>query len=293
MSEFNFDNMKNVEIPDLWVKNTISMTPKKPEKTFSFRRRMVLAFSCVSFLLVCLISTSVFCFVATNDDIVLATENTSSHNLSTDSNSMAHSNTEKNTEVTEIINSESELQPTENQELSEETMKESQEETTGDENKKPDSNKENNKKPNSDRIPSSPNGVPSAKPDSSSGSLNSGSSDPNGYPSKDEKPEVEENTDPPVEDYWMQHYFPTELVEENEPVYCKIYSVDDEKYLGNPDFNDEKYRAEIFITSSQYIYARYYPVKEGLLTKNGDYIIYFCRQNGEVLCYEEYTVSIF
>ena len=75
MSEFNFDKMKNLEIPDTWVDGALNVPPKKklPVICVNFRR-VATAVACL--LVVCLVGFIPFIINPDNDILPVATKST-------------------------------------------------------------------------------------------------------------------------------------------------------------------------------------------------------------------------
>lgn len=68
MSEFNFDNMKNVDIPDSWIDGALNVPPDTEHPVPFLKHSKVIAFA-ASIVLVC--SLSVVLFFVTNDNPVV------------------------------------------------------------------------------------------------------------------------------------------------------------------------------------------------------------------------------
>ncbi len=265
MSEFHFEKMQNLDIPDEWAEKTI-LTATKLESTKNRNipyNRYVVSFASVVLVVV----LSVVVFMLTRDNSTV---------LSVDTNKESAIVQKNETKISSSIQSTVETShPTQVQteEITEETCNEYIEETIFEE----------------------PPEVSESQNSNPSGSSNSGStSKPNGSSSSSSnnyKPVPPPNyvETQPATDYeeWLYSYhfhniFMLEDLAEDRKVYCKIYSEDEGRFLGDPDLFSDEHLTEYKFINDTYCEYRYYPIHIGVLTKNGVYKSYFYNSRGEI-----------
>ena len=272
MSEFKFDKLKNYQAPDEWAQRVIDTVNEEKTVPIYHTRCFRATIVCVCMILVCVLSFT-FCLQVLDETIIPSVNVNETFVSSTKTqNATLYEPDETQKE------SENELfsDPTEN-----ETEDETKTSTDSTENVKP-----TNKKP--EKETQKPEVVkPTKKPQSSK-------------PSETQKPQKPESTTPYIE--------PTEapiedrvncstIIEKSKlstgNVYCRVYDCDDDVYLGDDDIFSSQHLAEIYGSTDSSYYIRYFPVKSGVITKNGEYIVMFYDSNGKNLKSFGFTVKEF
>ncbi len=169
MSEFNFNKLKNHEIPDSWISGALNVPPEKEKTPFIFRKTPQMIAFAATFVVVCALSVTLFIF--TQKGAVLPTSNETQNTIET------AIETKTQTEETDdpAANEVETTAPTELAEAAEESVEESH---------------SPNEESNPSIIPSTPS-VPSTKPttpptesDSSQSDVTEDSENPTLKPSK-------------------------------------------------------------------------------------------------------------
>lgn len=272
MSEFNFDKLKNYDAPNEWAERVIkTANSKKKERTF-FTRGYRVAMLCICLILMCVMGFTV-CLQALDEGFILPV-NVEETVVSTKIPHMDNVNVNVSDNDDDDFDNDSETEPEEETQELEPTEKETQKvEPTK---KKPE--KETQKV---DKV------KPTKKPQSSK-------------PSETQKPHKPESTKPYIE--------PTEMPIENKvvcsatidkskmsgsSVYCRIYDCEDDIYLGSDDMFSSQNLADVYGSSDNELFVRIYPVKRGLITENGEYIVMFYDESGKNLKTFGFTVKDF
>lgn len=261
MSEFNFDKLKNYEAPESWAQKAIKAANEQEKDRFYFFRvyRVAIVFACL--ILFCVISFTV-CLQIIDDSIItpVNVEET------TDSTKISH--LEKQTENEYEIFAE---------DLTDE-VEETKEKATEKEIQKP----EQTQKPTQ----SSEKVKPTKKPQKEKETQNS--------ENIESTLPYSEPTEKPIEQTVMcSTIIEKNKISENTDFYCRIYDCDDDIYLGDDDIFSSQHLAEIYGSSDSGVYVRYYPVKSGVITENGEYIVMFYDENGKNLKTFGFTVNEF
>lgn len=169
MSEFNFDNMKNVDIPDSWIDGALNIPPKATPTPFVYRYSKIIAFA-ASIVLVC--SLSVALFFVTNDNPVvppIKNDETECNTFAQEAYSTAESSVgviikeTRNNNTTEVVQTDEETvfeSSTENKKPTSFKL----EKTEPTEFCKPSTNGSIENDEDDGRIPSNPDSAPDSKP---------------------------------------------------------------------------------------------------------------------------------
>ena len=262
MSEFKFDKMKNLDIPDEWAENTIKKANKMNKSEFIFDTRYVRIAAYMSMLVIVLIGVFTFSLPQSNVDIKCATEKTELTSLNNNNNSVVMS--QQSTDGELIVES---LSQSEN-----ETVNEIDNDTDTDNN-----GLEPNESVNNEDGSSNSNSFPSS------------GGKPNNKPPQYEETQSETEYWEWLYSYHFRNIFMLEDLAEDRKVYCKIYSEDEGRFLGDPDLFSDEHLTEYEFINDTYCEYRYYPIHLGVLTKNGVYTSYFYNSSGEIF----YTNSFF
>lgn len=290
MSEFNFDNMKNVDIPDSWVDGALNIPPENKTPIPFLKYSKIIAFAS-SIVLVCSISVALF-FITNSSVAVPSVKNTetecstisqtNSQNVVNTENVTEKNEQKDNTDATEVeteTDSQAEeetIEPTENQNPTEKEKPDSDV-------VKPDSGKpkptENKEKPNKPTKP-----IPTEKPTESF----TGDSPP-----EDSPPDYEELS-------YISGFSNRRITAEihfsdfSSSVYCRIY--DSKGHLvGDNDLYSSKREAiqsdKISSESSEYFSYDYNVDNLGEILEKGNYEVVFYNEIGYFLCTGFITIS--
>lgn len=260
MSEFNFDKLKNIDIPTTWVDKALDVSPKtdKPPVVFLNFKRFATAVACL--LVVCFVALIPFLFKNSNN--LLSVEPTDKNNGSaTDTSWVQGENDDKQQSATsnETINQTTATE-----------QKPTQSETKP---SKPDPTEDSNQ---SSGQTSTPSGVPSDKPtqapteeptDSPTGS--------GGYGNYD---------GPSIEGMLLEGFVSAGKMAGSSKIYCAIY----DSKTGLPAFSDNlySYKYEAYFwdhptneSEESKLYVMYELGKSNLPLKQGTYNYYFVNEN--------------
>lgn len=281
MSEFKFDKLKNYEAPDEWAERVIKTANSKKKEKIYFTRGYRVAIICVCLILMCVMGFTVCLQVL--DEAIIVPVNVEETVDSTKTPHMDNINVnipnkngedfeeETKTDATEI-DKEKETQATEPNKKEttnvEPTKKKPEKETQKVDKvkptKKPQSPEQNDKEPQK----------PSQKPESTT-------------------PYVEP-TETPIENKVVcTTTIGKNMISSSDAIYCRIYDCDDDVYLGDENIYSSQHLAQIYGSSEDNYYIRYFPVKRSVITKNGEYIVMFYDENGENLKTFGFTVNDF
>ncbi len=306
MSEFNFDNMKNVDIPDSWIEGALKVPKNIQRPTPFLKHSKIIAFA-ASIVLVC--SISVALFFVTNDNPVVPpikydeTEcNTFAHKKdSTVENSVGETTreTHKNNKSTEVVQSDVETvleSSTENKKPT--SFKPEKTEPT--EVTKPTTNVSTEKDEDDGRIPSNPDSAPDSKPDSNPNKprpTQSGGKPTT--PPATENGEQESPPDPPeTEGSYVKSYesgiITAKIHKEDlsEMMYCRIYDKNG-NIIGDSNLFSNSKRAQIVMESEgsdgfeqadDYNTVEYNTERIGTNLGAGTYRVVFYGKNGVDIC---------
>ncbi|MBQ4128620.1 MAG: hypothetical protein IJD68_02480 [Ruminococcus sp.] len=281
MSEFNFDKLKNLDIPQSWVDSALDV-PKIKEKSpvvfINFRR----VISAVAILLVvCVVCLSPLFFKNSNDILPIASNNPTEQTNSSQYDETTKTEAENNTDATEKIETQTPTRESKTNLLTESTEKSTDSPTQAQTEKVTPT-----KKPQSEPI-EDPSGQPS---------------NPNGSVLPD-GPEGETDAPGAEGDYGnlsgivLEGFTKDSCLTGSGNVYCSIY----EYRTGSPTWSGNLYvpkfeaDIEIYYTpqdqSDRDVYLSYNMENSGLLLKPGKYRYYFVNENGTQLYTSIFSVS--
>ena len=280
MSEFKFDKMKNLDIPDEWAENTITSISKldnSKEKHIPYRRYVI---SFASFIFVMVISVVVF--MVTNNNNLLSTSQIKDETVSVNQTEISTKNKE-NVETSAPTQMQTELST---EESTEETdLTENDNEYT--ENDYPDEYEDPDES-GSQSNDSSGVSNPAMKPNGSSdGSFNN------------IKYIVAPDYDPdksPEEKYLYTSFLPYPYVGPatgDEIFYCKILNKGEKFSFQDPDFYDESRIVGVYETDEKFITIRFCAGKNGGVTKNGEYDFYVYDTDGVIQSIDRVRITWF
>lgn len=300
MSEFNFDKMRNFKAPDEWAEKTISIVNEKRRARYYRMKKMRICAACLCLIILCMFSFT-FCIKVLGESFITPV-NVDETVTKTDSedrpikdgreNSIWDDEEEfyeesKETSVTEAettsLTEETRVKETDKTEALNEKEKETQ-------------------KPTSAKNPSKTEKDPQSKPNKpNNNSAVRPTQKPAQKPSADNKPKPTqappvdiEPTETPIEYRVVcSTIIDKSLISSNDVVYCRIYDCDNDVYLGDDDIFSSQHMAENYGSSDSGYYVRYYPVKRGVITSNGEYIVMFYDAKGKNLKTFGYTVKEF
>lgn len=274
MKKVNFNNLDNIQIPEAWTKNALSLPhtlENKKNVVFfgKFSKNLALV---ASLVLVCALSVSLFIFTQKGD--ILNTQKPSQNSESTTFTQTEP--TEETVDDTKKPTTPSTTKPT----------------TSGD--------KETTSTENSDFLKpaggssNKPNGgqTPTQKPAGPSGTPNSGtpgdSQTPTQKPTTTEPPEEPPNGAEFEFDGKITVEFPKSYLSGNGNVYCQIYDAYGTP-LGDSDPYSDTHRALLKLSStgnssSSYVTATYNIDKGGFALSKGTYRYCFYNEDGEPIC---------
>lgn len=265
MSEFNFDKLKNYEAPNEWAEKVIKTANEKEKEKIYFTRGYRVAVICVCLILLCVMGFTV-CLQVLDETIIVpvnveetvdSTKNPHMDNINVNITDKSDEDFEeesksdkKETQLTESIEKETEKVEPAKKKSEKETQKVDKESPT----KKPQSTKSIDKETQK----------PQTKPESTT-------------------PYVEP-TETPIENKVVcTTTISKNLITDSDAIYCRIYDCDDDVYLGDENIYSSQHLAQIYGNSEESYYIRYFPVKNGVITKNGEYIAMFYDENGKNL----------
>ncbi len=152
MSEFNFNKLKNHEIPDSWISGALNVPPEKEKTPLIFSKAPKMLAFAATFVVVCALSVTLFIF--TQKGAVLPTSNETQNTIET------AIETKTQTEETEdpAVNAVETTAPTKPSEATEESIEESH---------SPNGESKPSIIPSTPSVPSTKPTTPSTEPDSS------------------------------------------------------------------------------------------------------------------------------
>lgn len=302
MSEFNFDKMRNFKAPDEWAEKTISIVSEKKRARYYHIKRLRICVACICLILLCMFSFT-FCIRILGNSFITPV-NVEETVTKTDSEDRPIKDGRENSiwDDDEFYEESNETSVTEVETTS------STEETRVNETIKKESSKnkvekeKETQKPTSAKKPSKTEKVPQNKPNQPNNKpVVRPTQKPAQKPSTDNKPKPTqappvdiEPTETPIEYRVVcSTIIAKSLMSENDVVYCRIYDCDNDVYLGDDDIFSSQHMAENYGSSDSGYYIRYYPVKRGVITSNGEYIATFYDENGKNLKVYGFTVTQF
>ena len=286
MKKVNFNNLDNIQIPETWTKNALSLpetleNKKKVAFFGKFSKNLALV---ASLVLVCALSVSLFIFTQKGDIL-----NSQKPSQAIESTTVAQTQqpTQSESKISSVTETQEETQETESSastEPTEETTEKTNAPTT----------------PNTEKPTSSGDKETTSTENSDSSNPNGGSSNkPNGGQTPTQKPTPtvsetappEEPPDGPAVEFYdkITVEFPSSYLTGNGNVYCQIYDAYGTP-LGDSDPYSDSHRALLKLSSSEntacssYITSTYYIDKVGFSLSNGTYRYCFYNENGEPIC---------
>lgn len=270
MSEFNFDKLSNLEIPEKWVDNTLN-APKIPQKStpvFINLKKPMTAVACL--MVVCLVGFSLFIFKPDKNILPVDTEATqSTENSLIISPTMAQESTTKQngikaiteaTEETHLNNTESK-KPIENTSFSTEA-----DETVNEPNKPEESPTAATPEPTENVEPSAPDVIPPT----------------------DNSANDSSNPEYSVGDCLVA-ISPGYLVG-NGNIYCRIYNSNHE-YIGDKNIFSDQHLARFYSGFGSTYYYYYNPIKAGLILEPDTYTYSFYNEHTVPICKAKIVIS--
>ncbi|MBQ7133139.1 MAG: hypothetical protein IJO20_01435 [Ruminococcus sp.] len=270
MSEFNFDKLSNLEIPEKWVDNTLSAssTSKESAPAFINIRKTMTAFAC--FLVVCLVGFSLFTFKPDKNMLPVDTTPTQSTESSADINPTTEKENETVQKDTQTVTEATEKPNADRAEL-----------------KKPTENTSTATQP--DEIVSETNEPENLPTDATQESTE---------PQEPSLPEVifpdngspEDSSDP---DYSVGDCLvgisPGYLVG-NGNIYCRIYNSNHE-YIGDNNIFSDQHLAHFYSGFGSTYYYYYNPIKSGLVLEPDTYTYSFYNEHNVPICRAKIVIS--
>lgn len=272
MSEFNFDKLKGIDIPDSWVSGALEVPKTSQTPPIIKRFPKTLAFV-ATLVIVCSLSVTLFIF--TQKDNIQPTSNTTTPTSQTEANTTQEPhNTESNEDPTNNSISSESSEPT----LEPEETQVEKTESTQTQTEKPTSTQaqEETKKPT--QIPSQkPTQKPSQKP-TQKPTLPPNPTELPLAPDSPSEPAIEEPSEV-INTYYISVMaeFPKSLVTDSGKIYCKV-SDSSGRLLGNQNLYANEHLTELSFIP--YACARYYPYRYNLITKSGYYTFCFYNSDG-------------
>ncbi len=297
MSEFNFDKMKNIDIPESWVDGALNVEKEPKSPVLFLKYSKIIAFA-ASIVLVCCLSVALF-FITNRNEAVppvknIETECNTQVQISSSNTEITENVTEKMTQSDNTDSTETETQP-----VTEvlETVEATEEKEISNDDGESSSNSE----------PLKPNQNP----------VNPGSSKPKPTENKEkptkpkptekptEEPVVDEppqDSPPDDEDYlsYISEFANGKITAEihysdfSESIYCRMY--DSKGYLvGDNDLYSSKREAiqseKVSVESDEYFSYEYNIDNLGENLKKGRYEVVFYNEKGYYLCTGYITIS--
>lgn len=289
MSEFKFDKMKNLEIPDEWAEKTIS-TVSKLKNTSKMNipySRYALSFASIVFV----VMLSVVVFMLTQNILspdyekkdkstiaVTQTEFSTIHQSNVETSVQTDIQTQSSTEECTEDDNEyiDDTNPDEYEDPDESSNNSSSNNQNPDSPNNPNVEPNNGLKPNTPAEPSGkPNGIPSDP-----------ACKPNGSGNTKYTVAPDLDTDkPPEEKYLYTSFLPYPYVGPatgDEIFYCKILNREEEFNFDDPDLYDESRKVLVYSSNENIVTIRFCAGKNGGVTKNGDYDFYVYDANGVI-----------
>lgn len=275
MKDFDFDKLKNIEIPDTWVSGAMNV-PQKPNFVAVFVKK-VLPIAAI-FVLVLTLSFFVF-YLIKDDSIKTAPQGVVHHTIGTDNSDIADTKTETQASNTLIDETKSE-NVVQTQANTKPDIKETQ--------SKPEKPQKPTKSPTDVNNPNSSN----PKPTQSQGSTPS--SKPSEKPKPTTKPSV--SVDPteaptlptekpvkPQEIISCKGVFSESLLKGCDEVYFSIRKLDMNDYEVDVEVETKKYPVTDIEVKDNKVYAKYYPSTQTQINQSGYYVFCFYNNQGEVV----------
>ena len=297
MSEFKFDKMKNLDIPDEWAENTITSISKSDnskEKHIPYSR-YVISFASLVFVVV----ISVVVFMMTNNDLFLSqtkdetvsvkqteisTKNQSNVETSAPTQMQTESPTEECKEETDLTENDNEYTENDYPDEYEDPDESGSQNNDSSGNSNPGDSiqqggSSNALKPNKSEYPFKNPHYASARP---SGSSNSDpSSKPNSSVSSEYIVVPDYDTDKPAEEKGIHTFLSVnDMPLDNRNLYCKILTKEDETLLGNPDLYADERIVDVYKTDEKFAYISFCAGKNGGVIQNGEYKLYIYDDEG-------------
>lgn len=275
MKDFDFDKLKNIEIPDTWVSNAMNVPPKPHFVTIFVKKVLPIA---AMFILVLTLSFFVF-YLVSDDSIKTAPQGVVNNTVNSDNSNIADTKSEPQASNTQIDEAESETQ-VQTQTNTQSDIKETQ--------SKPEKPQKPTKSPTDDNDPNSS----APKPGQSQGS--NPSSKPSGNPQPTTKPSVSVDpteaptlpTEKPVKPQEMiscKGVFSESLLKGCDEVYFSIRKLDMNDYEVDVETETKKYPVTDIEVKDNKVYAKYYPSTQTQIIQSGKYVFCFYNNQGEVV----------
>lgn len=267
MSEFKFDKLKNLDIPDTWVDGALDVPPKKdssPVIYVNFRRIIT---AVASLLVVCVVCVSLF-FYKPDDSILLTDPNAiETEGTENTTESVAPTGNVTQTENSEKPSSHQNSEPTDSQQHTQisETESPTQQPTSPTEKVEP-TEKETVPKPTTQ-----PTDKPTEKPTQA----------PTQKPTQKPTTNVVVNPDPVIckgsystnENSWGVA---------SVDIFCKLYDANG-NLVGDQNLYSAQHEATIDSIYNDIVYVSYDPKSKGLTLAKGGYSFYFYDYFGNVV----------
>lgn len=285
MSEFNFDKLKNHEIPDSWVSGALNVPPQTEKEPIIYPNfTKTLAFV-ATLVVVCALSVTLFFLTQKGDILPKEPTIPTTKIFETQTDTPTYNSSDETKKVTDETTSTQTEDPQDEETQADETIKsEPTEEKTEKETSKPTQSQTQkptqkpSSKPNGDKTPSNPDSNnPAGKPNSSKPSLNPE------HP-EDAPVSTEDIDGPSLEpDSYLSF---SAIVDKSKlngsnTVYFSIRSNDMEDMWTESE--PQKFPAQISHTSGNNAILKFYPVPNELVPKSGNYIYCFYNSKGEVI----------
>ncbi len=294
MSEFNFDKMRNFKAPDEWAEKTIRIVNEKKRARYYQIKRLRICAACLCLILLCMFSFT-FCIRILGNSFItpVNVEETITKNDNDErpiKDSRENSIWDNDEEELDEENNETSVTEVETTSSTEETRVKETEKKESSKNKE--EKEKETQKPTSAKKPSKTEKDPQNKPNKPENKpVVKPTQKPAQKPSTDKKPKPTqappvdiEPTETPIENRIVcSTTISKSQLGDSQKVYCRIYSCDEDIYLGDSDLYSLQHLAELYSNSDDSYFVRYYPAKKGVVNKNGEYIATFYDENGKNL----------
>lgn len=288
MNRLNFDNLKNLEIPDTWIENALSIPANHKSKSRSFLSYSRVVATAACFMVVCAASFSVFFFMNDNGGIPISnrTSTTTATERKDHTQNSVTTATITDTQIENYFLS-SEFSET-TQKITEATEKPSVSDATVPDTEPAESlvadstlSSRETESAETPTIPSVtyPTVVTTQQPITAETQVST--TQPLVIPTVS----VESTTSATVDDDWCDIQsngicygnFPKSQLVGN--VYCRLYDSDG-KLVGDSNLYSSQHLAHYVIEAGNNVYVQYFLSDAGLDLSSGTYIYYFYNANG-------------
>ncbi len=297
MKNVNFDTLKNLQAPEEWIENAISIQNQEQQNKLIPFSRFSRNFAMVaSLIFVCMVSVAVF--LSSDRNIVPVISDTQSSESKTSQSDCTKHQEETKVESKAEKETESATHPSEDSTLNGDAPNE------GD-NKKPTSLQITSPTTSESENPSnSPTlALPSDKPNDQPTTPQGGTQPPStpatpgpnpvvpgpGESAGDESQnptnsETQRPTEKPADPQLSSETKCTAVfaASSDDAIYCKLYDVNG-RIMGSMNLLAHQKKAESTDMDNGMVYAVYYPVKMGVITQKGTYTYHFYNKSGFVL----------